>query len=93
MRSPTMKLHLLIKLTNTFQDKKSHIQSLKIVINASSTVKTYKKKSPIKESSGRNLEENIKYRNKERQKLGYKPCLKCGIVLTLQKVCPFCKAT
>ena len=82
----------LKKINQVLADKRYHIRSLKVIIQAKSVASRFKTKSEPKKKSGRTLEENIKFKMKERQKLGYKPCTKCGIVLSLQPVCRFCKA-
>ena len=81
----------LKKINAVLPDKKYHIKSLKVIIKANQVTGRFKKKQVTKKKSGRSLEENIKHKMKQREKLGYKPCIKCGIVLSLQSVCPFCK--
>lgn len=81
----------LAKINGFIEHKKYQVTSLTVHIHRKSTAKK-KRKPKLVQKSGRSLEENIRHARIEREKLGYKPCTKCGIVLSLKEICAFCKA-
>jgi len=82
----------LEKINAYIDHKKYWVTSLKVNVQRSMGKKQVRKKRTVVRS-GRSLEENIKHAREQREKLGYKPCSKCDIVLSLKDVCAFCKTS
>ena len=80
------------KMNQRLGKKTPDICKIKIHVETSKKERVTKSKnSKTNVKSLLNLDERIRNRRKRKLEMGYQPCYKCGIVLTLKSACVFCK--